>query len=128
MKRISIDVADDQKAEKLIDLLSVVDFVDKIQITGQRQSVADDLFHDPRQPLMEQEVAAFEELHADLVKQYLGEYVAIYQGRVIDHDRNESELIDRIEATYPTAVVLVRCVQEQLPPPLYIRSPRLELE
>jgi len=125
MKHISIEVVDDHKAEKLINLLSVLDFVEKIQIDGKVQPLLTGIYDDPRQPLMEQEVAAFEALHPKLVKQYLGKYVAIYQGQVVDHDPDEDSLIDRIEATFPDEVVLIRPVQEQLPPPLYIRSPRL---
>jgi hypothetical protein len=74
---------------------------------------------------MEKEVTAFEKLHATLVKGYLGEYVALHQGQVIDHDSDQLRLVDRIENSYPNEVVLIRQVHPKLPPPLIIRSPRL---
>jgi hypothetical protein len=124
MKHISIDVVDDQKAKKLVDLLSVLDFVDHIQIDGLSLSSSVDAYQDPRQPFMLKEVAAFEKQHEHLVAQYLGHYVAMNQGKVVDYDTDELLLVDRIEATYPNEVVLIRLVEEQLPGLIYIRSPR----
>jgi predicted transcriptional regulator len=38
------------------------------------------------------EAAAFRTLHSELVKQYLGRYVAIHDGHVVDHDEDFQEL------------------------------------
>ncbi len=124
MKHISIDVVDDQKAEKLVDLLSVLDFVDHIQIDGLSLSSSVDVYQDLRQPFMLKEVDAFEKQHEHLVAQYLGHYIAMHQGKVVDYDTDELLLVDRIEATYPNEVVLIRLVEERLPGLIYIRSPR----
>lgn len=74
---------------------------------------------------MEEEIAAYEELHPELVSEHLGQYVAIYEGRVVDFDNDRLALRQRIHETYPNEVVLVRQVKPTLPAPLHIRSPRL---
>lgn len=81
-------------------------------------------YEDKHQAHMLAEVVAFEEQHQQLVKRYLGEYVALHQGRIVDHDKSQRALLTRIEAQFPDEIVLIRQVQAQLPPPLRIRSPR----
>lgn len=129
MTEIAFKIHDERKAGLLLELLSTMDFVVDIQVNDvTTYRPADDLYQDPRQPLMEKEVAAFEKLHATLVRDYLDEYVAIHQGQVINHDIDQLNLVDRIENTCPNKVILIRQVQSKLPPPLIIRSPRLVRE
>jgi len=78
-----------------------------------------------RQGEMLQEVAAFEAQHSILVKKYLGEYVAIHKGQLVDHDADHIQLVRRIDVRYPDEIVLIRQVQEQLPSPLRGPTPRL---
>src|SRR5262245_41504960 len=73
---------------------------------------------------LEREVAAFEAMHAELWTHYPQQYVALYEGRVIDHDDDEVALLDRIDARYPGQVVLVRQVLIQPQGELNFRSPR----
>jgi hypothetical protein len=73
---------------------------------------------------MQREVAAFEAMHASLWKQHPHQYVAIYQGTVIDYDINELALVERIDKRYPETIVLIRQVLPYLPNPLVFRSPR----
>jgi hypothetical protein len=72
---------------------------------------------------MRREVAAFEALHATLWQQYPHQYVAIYQGAVLDHDVNELALVERLDEQYPGLVILVRQVLPDLPQTLRFRSP-----
>ncbi len=75
---------------------------------------------------MKTEIAAYEAMHAELAKQFLGQYVAIYQGKLIDHDVDPFALHQRIVEQYAGKVVLSRKVQQQAAPVLHMRSPRLE--
>ena len=75
--------------------------------------------------LMDREVAKFEDMHAELWKQYPNQYIAMYQGQVIDDDHDLVTLALRIEEQYPDEVVLIRQVLPELPKPLMFRSPRL---
>ena len=72
---------------------------------------------------MDREITAFEVQHQALIQHFLHRYVAIYQGKVIDHDTNREELLARIDQGYPDVSILVRKVQEELPKPLRVRSP-----
>ena len=87
-----------------------------------------DLANDPQTSEMpdpiEREIAAFRQLHASLLKRYRGDYVAIYQGQLVDHDSDKVALLERIDAAYPDEFVLMRPVQEQLEREFYFRSPR----
>jgi antitoxin (DNA-binding transcriptional repressor) of toxin-antitoxin stability system len=74
---------------------------------------------------LEQEIAAFERQHPALVQQYLYRYVALYLGKVIDHDSDQLALLGRIDRQYPVAPILIRKVEPGLPKPLRVRSPRL---
>lgn len=79
----------------------------------------------PRRAEMLQEVAAYEALLPLLVEQYLGKYVAIYQGNVVDVDEDLEEIICRVREVYLDQIILIRKVEASLPPEIRIRSPRL---
>ncbi len=79
---------------------------------------------DADRPTMQREAAAFEAMHPTLWKQYPRQYVALHQGAVVDHDSDELALVQRIDESYPDAVVLIRQVLPRLPQTLVFRSPR----
>ncbi|MCE7989474.1 MAG: hypothetical protein DYG89_50625 [Caldilinea sp. CFX5] len=72
------------------------------------------------------EMQAFIAMHPMLKKQYFGQYVAIYQNKVIDHDRDRQALYLRIDEKYPDDFVWISPVEEEPIPTLVFRSPRLE--
>ncbi|MCP4427344.1 MAG: hypothetical protein GY803_22890 [Chloroflexi bacterium] len=74
---------------------------------------------------MAQEEDAYEKMHTKLIARYTGEYVAIHQGRLIDHDRDELALLGRLDDQYPNEVVLMKQVRPLPEPELRFRSPRL---
>ncbi len=80
--------------------------------------------HEDR-PAMLREIEAFRAMHEQLVEEYIGEYVAVYQGEVVDHDPDPVALSLRVQAQYPGKTVLRRKVE--LRPELVVRfrSPRL---
>ena len=55
----------------------------------------------------------FEEHYDELVKKFDGEFVTIYEQRVIDHDRELSVLMKRIEAKYSADRVFVDFVSSE---------------
>lgn len=73
---------------------------------------------------MDREVAAYEALHAKLWAKYPDQFVAIYEGQVIDADVDEWQLLARLETSHPDDVVLVRQVKPELPGDIVFRSPR----
>lgn len=80
--------------------------------------------HEQR-PAMLREVEAYKRLHPQLVQRYLGEYVAIFQGQLVDHDLDPIKLLHRIQARLPDQVVLRRKVEKQPETVLQFRSPRI---
>lgn len=57
---------------------------------------------------------------------YAGQYVAVLEGEVIDHDEDQSALAERIRARYPETPVLITRAEARAPREFHIRSPRLE--
>ena len=76
-------------------------------------------------PAMLREVEAYKAMHPQLVKHYLGQYVAVHQGQVVDHDADPIVLLTRVKVEYLNQVVLRRKVEEQSETVLYFRSPRI---
>lgn len=77
---------------------------------------------------MAQEERAYQQLLSLLRERYLQQFVAIYQGTIVDHDLDELALLLRVEQQLPNRVVLLKRVLPQPEPDLVIRSPRLALE
>lgn len=75
---------------------------------------------------MNQNVEAFIALHVELVKHYLGQYVAICEGQLVDHDLDPVVLLQRIRTRFPGQVVLRRKVESIPERELHIRHPRIE--
>jgi hypothetical protein len=78
----------------------------------------------PNRAAMLREVDAYQRLHAELVTQFLGHYVAIHQGRLVDYDRDEDALLERRRRDYAGKVVLIRRVEADAEVELTFRSPR----
>jgi hypothetical protein len=64
-------------------------------------------------------------MHAELKASYLGQHVAIYEGRLVDHDPDASALVRRIRQRFGRAHVLITQVEDEPIPEYMIRSPRL---
>ncbi len=73
---------------------------------------------------LEQEAVHFRRLHKRLLAEMPGEYVAIYQGDLVDHDPDMLALLQRIEERYPEEPVLIRQVGEVIEPVIHVFSPR----
>lgn len=75
---------------------------------------------------VEREMRAYITLHPLLRQQYLGHYVAIFGGQLVDHDADYEALCDRIDALYPDRFVWLTQVGSEPIQTLAFRSPRLE--
>ena len=78
------------------------------------------------QRALDQEAEAFRDMYSQLLSEMPGEYAAIYQGVLIDHDRDIVALVKRIEERFPGEPVLIRQVGERVEPVIHVRSPRIE--
>jgi hypothetical protein len=66
----------------------------------------DDLEHAP----FWKEVAAFNELPQPMIDNYYGQYVAVYQGNIVDADPDEAELALRFYRTFGYVSVYIHKV------------------
>lgn len=74
--------------------------------------------------IIEEESARFREKHAELLSQYAGEYVAMRNGTVIDHDTDLPALHHRIRTHYGNEPILMAPVSLQPVQKFKMRSPR----
>jgi hypothetical protein len=70
------------------------------------------------------EAERFRAQHAALLAAYAGEYVAMRQGEVVDHDRDGAALYRRVRARFGNEPVLVAPVTTSPTPTYHLRSPR----
>lgn len=72
------------------------------------------------------EAEAYQALHAELVQQYLHQYVAIYNRQLVDHDEDFQQLHARIRQRFGQQPVLLRRVETQAE--RYLSFPSTQLE
>jgi len=74
--------------------------------------------------LFETEKKTFWALREQLLDQYEGEYVAIYQGRVVDHDTDKLKLGLRVYQRFGYRPIYVQLVSRQGLPVKWLTSSR----
>ncbi len=79
-----------------------------------------------KRSLMERNVTAYRSMHRELVERYWGQYVAICDGKLVDHDPDPLALLARIRNDYPEQIVLRRKVEKTAKRELRIRHPKIE--
>jgi glutamyl-tRNA reductase len=72
------------------------------------------------------EAEAFRSMHGTLAEKYLGQYVAIHGGKVVDSDEDFQALHRRIRQRFGRQPVLLRQVETEPERVLTFRSPRLQ--
>lgn len=79
-----------------------------------------------RRQKLRREQQAFEQQKNELLAEYFGEYVAIHEGQVIDHDRDLRTLNSRVFKKLGRTTVLHKKVTDEPEQDIMLRSPRLE--
>ena len=62
---------------------------------------------------LEKEERAFDRLRPRLLRRYLGQYVGIYRGRVVDYDSNDECLAERLFAKLGNVPFLIVRVEKK---------------
>ncbi len=75
------------------------------------EAVSEYVFH-LQQKKIEREAAAYEQMHPDLRERFLGQWVAIHDGQLVDHDSDRMALYRRVRARFPHTAILVHRVVE----------------
>lgn len=111
------------------------DLVERIhRITKSKGSTVKDFVNQAVREHLEQledqklkaEIQAFERMHPQLVKQYLGQFVAVHEGQIVDADVDFEALFLRLEKRLGDVPVLIRPVSVEPTPELRAPGPRLE--
>jgi len=76
-----------------------------------------------QQVKLDQEILAYEAMHAELRQKYLGQWVAVHEQKLVDHDSDGSALYRRIRARYGQTSVLLRQVTDQPVEEVWLRTP-----
>lgn len=71
------------------------------------------------------EKQAFWAMHEAMLQQYEGQYVAVYEGKVVDSDQDKVALALRIYRTYGYVPIFVHLVSRHASPVRSIYSPHL---
>jgi len=74
---------------------------------------------------IEMEKKQFLAQHSRLKDTYLGQFVAMHHGQVVDHGLDFETLHQRIRHKFGREAILIRRVEEEPDPPLMIRSPKV---
>lgn len=104
------------------------------QLTAETQDSVEDLVNKAvraylshmRREKIRTEAEAFERQRASLLATYRGEYVAMHQGQVIDHDPDLRTLHLRVFAQLGHAPVLLKQVTQEPAREIVFRSPHFE--
>ncbi len=73
-----------------------------------------------------EESKVYRRQHAELKERYLGQYIAIHKGLVVDHDRDLPTLRQRVRQQFARTAVMITLVEEVAEPELSRRGFRSE--
>ena len=68
---------------------------------------------DPREEPFAADERAFYKMHARLLQRYQGQFVAVYQGRVIGHGSSDEELARRMFEKFGDAQFFIQRVEKE---------------
>ncbi len=100
--------------------------VENVDVQVLAQRAIQNYVLDEAEQKMQQEIAAYHQMHPALLLKYKGAQVAIHQGQLVDFDSDLLSLFLRIRERYPDEVVLIRQVYDEPEKVYVVRSPRLE--
>lgn len=72
---------------------------------------------------LKREIAAYETMHGQLKEKFFGEWVAVHEGQLVDHDSDRAMLYARVRQHYGSLSILIREVAEMPAPDLWLRTP-----
>lgn len=73
---------------------------------------------------IERDMAWYATQHKQLVRRYHGQYVAVIDQAIVDHDRNFDALARRVFAKHGHRSIFMPLVADEVTPEVRVRSPR----
>lgn len=108
-----------------LDLAEENGFVDEFSSAAISGEVDD--WSEPDE-VVEREMQAYIAMHPQLKKQFLGKYVAVHGGKLVDVDDNFDALYERIDARFPDEFVWLTPVEAEAISTILVRSPHFVTE
>jgi hypothetical protein len=84
----------------------------------------ENVLREQRVKKIQEEAKRFQARHAELYTQYAGQYIALQEGVVLDHDVDLLILYDRIQACYGDEPILITPVTAEPMQTFRVLSPR----
>jgi len=72
---------------------------------------------------IDREMEAYRTMHIELKQRFLGKYVAIHNGELVDHDADRHVLSRRVRQEYRSVAVLITPVEEKPEREFLMQSP-----
>lgn len=69
-----------------------------------------------------EESKAYRRQHAELKERYLGQYIAMHKGRVVDHDSDFQTLRQRVRQQFGRTAVMITLIEDLAEPELIRRG------
>ncbi|MEK7277806.1 MAG: hypothetical protein AAB427_10690 [Chloroflexota bacterium] len=79
-----------------------------------------------RREKIRREFECYQAMHTELKAKYLGQHVAIHEGRLVDHDADAGTLAKRVRQRFGRLPVMLAHVEDEPIKEYVFRSPRLE--
>ncbi len=73
---------------------------------------------------IDQEMEAYRAMHAELKQKFLGQYVAIHDGQLVDYDSDRQALSRRVRREYGSTAVLITPVEDAPEREFLVLTPR----
>ena len=115
----------DNKGQRQAVLLDMSVWETLIQ---QLEFTSDDSVGTAWEMAMAREEAAYQVMHEELLTKYANQHVAIYHEKLIDHDKDGTELYKRVRQKYADEFVLITPVEPEAEETYQILSPRITME
>lgn len=87
-----------------------------------------EIWEQTQQRLIAAEMQHYLRQHEQLLTRYRGQYIAMYQGEVVDHDTDEVALSRRVRTRYGETTLLITPVLPEPIQKLTLRSPHVAME
>ncbi|MEK7326887.1 MAG: DUF5678 domain-containing protein [Chloroflexota bacterium] len=73
---------------------------------------------------LDNEIEAYEAMHPEIKKKHFGQWVAVHNRQLVDHDPDRVELYRRVRVRYGRMSVLIRQVREQPVEEIWVQTPK----
>lgn len=113
-------------SSETIQELSIVAETQDVSVNDLAEKAVQQFLRQLEREKIKHEAVVFRQRHAEFVHIYLGQYIALHFGEVVDHDKDFQQIHYRIRQRFGRQAILIRKVTPSPERVLTIRTPYLE--